>query len=88
MAFKPLFKLAEIHEYPGSSLMPDYIIPLQTHQGFSFAVISEDISAFVLFENHNLGGSPKDVRMHCSGEQSTKLRQCDSPAFWRTITFS
>jgi hypothetical protein len=58
MTFKPLFKLAEIHEYPGSSLMPDYIIPLQTHQGFSFAVINEDISGFTLPENHNLGNFP------------------------------
>jgi predicted NACHT family NTPase len=33
-------------------------------------------------------GSAKQVRMHCSGGRSTKLPQYDSPASWKTITFS
>lgn len=30
-------------------------------------------------------GSPKPVRMSCSGERSTRLHRCDSPVFWKMI---
>lgn len=30
-------------------------------------------------------GSPKQVRMSCSGEQSTRSHRCDSPVFWKRI---
>ena len=32
-------------------------------------------------------GSPKQVRIHCNGEQSAKSHQCGSPTFWRTRGF-